>query len=309
MKNEILVELLEEVLGEGSDTSKDNRSYYCPFCGHHKKKLEIDFNRNRRGNNSWNCWVCGEEKGSKGRSIYSLFRRLELPDNYFQRLKTITGVSKVPEEAETKQLPLTLPKEFIPVHGNYNRQVYNYLENRNVTTIDVLRHNMGYCLDGEYKDRVIIPSYDNHGVLNYFVGRKFTGKGLKYLIPPRQRNVIAFESTINFDLPIILTEGMFDAISIRRNAIPLLGKQILPKLFQKILTSNVQKVYICLDNDALKTSLRHCKTLMDYGKEVYLVEMGEDDASSMGFERFTKHVRTTRPLDYQYLIKCNIALA
>ncbi len=37
---------------------------------------------------------------------------------------------------------------------------------------------------------------------------------------------IPFEIFINWNSPIIRCEGMFDAISIKRNAIPLLGKNI-----------------------------------------------------------------------------------
>jgi hypothetical protein len=65
---------------------------------------------------------------------------------------------------------------------------------------------------------------------------------------------------------------MFDALAIKRNAIPLLGKHIQKELMKKIVTSQVQKIYIALDKDAQKDAVKFCEQLMNEGKEVYLVD-------------------------------------
>ena len=57
---------------------------------------------------------------------------------------------------------------------------------------------------------------------------------------------------INWSQPIILCEGAFDAIAIKRNAIPLFGKIIQPVLQRKIIEKRVRDIYICLDADALR---------------------------------------------------------
>ncbi len=36
MVNQLLVTLVDSVLGKGKNTSKNNRAYHCPFCNHHK---------------------------------------------------------------------------------------------------------------------------------------------------------------------------------------------------------------------------------------------------------------------------------
>ena len=54
-------------------------------------------------------------------------------------------------------------------------------------------------------------------------------------------------------------KGPFDAIAIKRNAIPLLGKNIQTNLMKKIVTSLVDKIYIALDRDAIKQALRFCE--------------------------------------------------
>ena len=82
-------------------------------------------------------------------------------------------------------------------------------------------------------------------------------------------------------------KGPFDAIAIKRNAIPLLGKNIQTNLMKKIVTSLVDKIYIALDRDAIKQALDFAKRLMAEGKEVYLVDLQDKDPSEMGFENFT----------------------
>jgi chaperonin GroEL (HSP60 family) len=67
-----------------------------------------------------------------------------------------------------------------------------------------------------------------------------------------------------------LCEGPFDAMAIKRNVIPLLGKNIQPTLMKKIVKSSVEKIYIALDKDAQKQALSFCEQLMKEGKEVYL---------------------------------------
>jgi DNA primase len=151
---------------------------------------------------------------------------------------------------------------------------------------------------------VIIPSYDNNGKLNYFTARSFEKDPyVKYRNPETSRDIIPFELFVNWDLPIILCEGPFDAIAIKRNVIPLFGKNIQPTLMKKLVESKVQKIYIALDTDALKQALGFCEQLLDIGKEVYLVEMQGKDPSEMGFENFTKLIQTVSPLTQYNLME------
>jgi hypothetical protein len=67
----------------------------------------------------------------------------------------------------------------------------------------------------------------------------------KYKNPPISKDIVPFELFINWSSPLILVEGMFDALAVKRNAIPLLGKHIQKALMKKIVTSEVKK-YILL---------------------------------------------------------------
>jgi DNA primase len=144
---------------------------------------------------------------------------------------------------------------------------------------------------------VVIPSYNNEGKLNYYVARNFNPNSkVKYKNPALSKNIIPFELYINWSSPLILCEGMFDAMAIKRNAIPLLGKHIQDSLMKKIVTSTVKQVYIALDKDAMKDALRFAELLINEGKEVYLVDLDEKDPSEMGFTHFTNLIQNTQPL-------------
>ncbi len=46
MINELLVNLVNNALGQGKRTARGNQAYICPFCNHHKPKLEVNFTEN-----------------------------------------------------------------------------------------------------------------------------------------------------------------------------------------------------------------------------------------------------------------------
>jgi DNA primase len=114
---------------------------------------------------------------------------------------------------------------------------------------------------------------------------------------------------INWDLPIILCEGAFDAMAIKRNAIPLFGKKLSTTLMTKIIKSKVEKIYLALDEDALKDAFNHAETFMSYGKRVYLIEMGDKDPSELGFKTFTKLLHNAVELTTSVLMKKRLALS
>lgn len=307
MINELLVNLVDSVLGVGKRTSKGNQAYHCPFCNHRKPKLEINFTKNKKGYNPWHCWVCN----TKGKTLKILFNKVKTSPEKFQELfklvKTKDAIEEVIEYEE-----LTLPKDFKPILNNSSltaKKAYKYLRKRNLTNDDILKYNIGYCDYGKYKNMLIIPSYNCEGKLNYFISRSFEKDAfIKYRNPDCSRDIIPFELFINFDLPLILCEGAFDAIAIKRNAIPLLGKNIQSNLLKKIAKSTVEKIYIALDTDALKQALKHCEYLINQGKEVYLVELEGKDPSEMGFKNFTKLIQNTLPLDEYQLMEKKFSL-
>ena len=179
-----------------------------------------------------------------------------------------------------------------------------YLKQRGITKEDILKYGVGYCEEGAYSSRIIIPSYDSMGNLNYFVGRDIYDSKLKYKNPPISKDVIGFELFVNWDEPIVLVEGVFDAITIRRNAIPLFGKTIPKSLERKIIENNVKDIYISLDNDALQDALKICERFMKQGRNVYMIDIPDGkDPSSIGFEKFHNKLVETDELDFSTMMK------
>ena len=306
MENAALLVLVESVLGKGQATSKGNYAFKCPFCSHHKNKLEVSLRTTAKKENFWHCWVCD----TKGKTIRTLFKQAKATPDKFTDLNLLIQPTNI-EDIVSNEV-LALPAEYIALNGIYSDKIaqieakhaLRFLTKRNVTKDDIIKYNIGFCKEGSYGGRIIIPSYDANGILNYFVARAYKESDRKYKNPPvASKEVIGLELYINWDAPIILCEGMFDAITIKRNVIPLLGKVLHNKLMEKLVKSSVDRIYIALDNDAKKDALKHAEKLMSYGKEVYMVELEGKDANEIGFESFLNTLEHTEPLTFQSLLE------
>ena len=309
MVNQLLVTLVNSVLGSGKATARNNYAYHCPFCNHHKPKLEVNLTENREGKNPWHCWACD----ARGTTIYNLFKQLKTDVSKFTELKSLVKTSKSIKETQVVS-SVILPTEFISLNNVDTsdimaRHALAYLKNRHVSKYDIIKYNIGYCKEGLYKNMIILPTYDKDGNINYYTARSFEKEPyVKYRNPSSSRDVIPNEHLINWNVPVILCEGLFDAMAIKRNAIPLLGKNIQSSLMKKIVTSVVDKIYIALDRDAIKQALKFCERLMAEGKEVYLVDLQDKDPSEMGFKNFTKLIQKTVPLTYYNLMEHKLSI-
>jgi hypothetical protein len=169
MVNELLINLVNKVLGVGKRTARGNQSYHCPFCNHHKPKLEVNFTENPQGKNPWACWACGQ----KGTTIKSLFKNLQVSPEYTDELKKLVRYGSDVEYVKVDNT-VELPKEYkIFDNSIMSRHALSYLKKRNITQRDILKYNIGYCEYGLYSKMIIIPSYNSDGNLNYFTARSF----------------------------------------------------------------------------------------------------------------------------------------
>jgi len=296
-----LLASIENILGKSSKRARENHAFHCPFCNHRKKKLEINMATNDQGHNPWECWVCQ----TKGRTIRSLLKQLRTPATEAAHI-----LKYLPKGAhiEYKQLSIIeLPEEFQLLSTASTTSVVanlvkKYLYERGFNDNDFIKYSVGYCTTGEYGGRVLLPSYSESNRLNYFVGRAYDGNYFKYKNPEVSKDIIFYENLINWNAPIILCEGVFDAIAIRRNAIPILGKSISNELYKKILTSKLTDIYIALDEDAKDAALKIAEKFIAAGFRVFLIELQGKDPSEMGFEKFTKLVQNATELDFSKIM-------
>jgi hypothetical protein len=151
---------------------------------------------------------------------------------------------------------------------------------------------------------IIIPSYDCDGNLNFFTGRSYYKDATyKHNNPRVSKDIIGFDLYINWDEPITIVEGVFDAIAVRHNAIPLFGKLMLDSLKTKIIKNKVNRINIALDSDALEHSIKMAEYFMSLDKEVHIVDLGESDPSEMGHENFQDLLDESKPLTFGKLME------
>ena len=292
MTNDLL-SLLTSVIGSsGRKLRKQNEyMFWSPFIQHHKPKLQVNVETGK-----WHCWVSNEG----GHKFYQLFRKLNATPEQFKELSLLTDTLYI-EKEDTKSQVITLPEEFKSLYEKstsiVHKHALTYLYDRGITKADILKYNIGYCDNGLYNGRIIIPSYDENFKLNYFIARAFYPSYMKYKNPPVSKDIIVFDNMINWDLPIVLCEGVFDAIAIKRNCIPLLGKTIPKKLLKKIIDKKVSNVIISLDTDAKNEIFKISDIFKKYNIDVYMVNLKEKDPSEEGFRNMINLIKDSKVID------------
>jgi DNA primase len=259
---EVLVELLTEFLGDFHQhyESKGQISFDCPVCaeekgldgGDGKGNLEINY-----GKHVYKCWSCGETHGTHG-PLGKLF------DQYATKgQKKVYNLIK-PEELkqeDIKRPKLRLPEGYTTFQDSNPRfephmEAYRYLQSRGITDEMIERFKIGYTVSGDFAYRIIVPSFNKEGVLNYFTARSWVPKKMKYKNPSVPKDEIIFnESLIDWDKDVYLCEGPFDSLFLS-NSIVMLGKKMSKLLFETLYSKANAKIIICCDGDAFEDGLR-----------------------------------------------------
>ena len=255
---EVLLELIEDVLGEPKKTyeTRNQYGYDCPNCmdikgmenGDNKGNLEI--NLNKFVYHCWSCDISGplgrifDDYGTKAqKKVYDLIKPEELKQEDIKRPKL-----RLPEGFTTFQ---DSNPRFIP-----HMEAYRYLQSRGITDEMIERFKIGYTVSGDFAYRVIVPSFNKEGVLNYFTARSWVPKKMKYKNPSVPKDEIIFnESLIDWDKDIYLCEGVFDSFFLT-NSMVMLGKKMSKLLFETLYTKANGQVIICCDGDAFQDGLR-----------------------------------------------------
>ena len=301
MKEDLLKQLLESILGRSkSARGGDEAVFNCPSCNHHKKKLTFNLLSQK-----FQCWVCNY----KGHRAFQLLKKAGAPGAAFGALKEIDKQYNFKQQTKQKIDANTLqfPHGVTPIMSSsaiLSKHALHYLDQRGITQQDVVKYDLHYCEQGPLKNMVVIPSYDADGFLNYYVGRSFDKNAyIKHKLASSTKDIIGFEMYINWDLPVILCEGAFDAMAIKRNAIPLFGKTIPTELLKKIYTKNVKEIYIVLDEDARKDSIKLVDKLMKDGIKAYFVQLQDKDPNELGFNKVWDVIHSTNQTTFADFIK------
>lgn len=300
------LEILREVLGRYYQSGQEYL-FKCPKCNHSKRKLSINLDKG-----VYKCWICDYS----GLKLGKLVKRYGAYSE-FQKWKDIDGsvdIASFDDLFSTKQKEqetiVSLPESFKTLTGRNKgfaaRHANTYLKSRNIDREDILRWKIGFCDDGEYEGRICIPSFDNNGDLNYFIARGYGNQYPKYKNPPVSRDIIFNDLYVDWEEPIVLVEGVFDAI-VAGNAVPILGSVLKEssKLFQKIV-KNKSTVYVALDPDAKDKEQNIINSLLEYGINVYKIDVSQfDDVGSMTKSEFLQRKKDATIIDsIHYLYQC-----
>lgn len=295
--------ILDSHLGQGTPHKNNEISYYCPFCNHYKKKLQVNLSTQK-----YHCWVCS----TKGLTIGTLLRKTNAPVEIIKKAKDLCGDISTNQKVHNTSV-FSLPPEYKPLYKtqndpHYKNALYYVMKTRGLTAVDILRYKVGYCDTGPYSGMIIIPSYDADNNLNFFVGRSFYEDAVViHKNPSASKDIIGFENLINWNEPVIIVEGAFDAITTKRNAIPLFGKQMHNNLKSKLLSST-KKLYLCLDQDALTDSINYVEYFINHGMEVYLVDLSGKDPNKLGYKKTVECLNTAEKIDFLKLMSLKLGM-
>ena len=294
------VQFIEKCFGEAKLTNAGlNANVLCPIC--HERTGEVDKKKLAIRTDNWltKCWICGY----KSRTIIGLLKRFkpQFIEQYLTEFNTASLISDNEEEAFKQQQEIVeLPRGFQLLAEYYNneeapfyiRQAIKYLKDREITYRDFWYFKFGVTvLDLQYKNRIIIPSHDKDGNLNFFTSRAYRPNiKPKYFNPKFQReNIIFNEINIDWSDELTIVEGPFDLFKVNDNATCLLGKELTKEyaLFQKIV-QNKTPILLCLDNDAKRSNLETAKLLYNYDINVRILELPDEikDPGEISKEKF-----------------------
>ena len=288
--------------GQYSSTTKE-LVVFCPFCNHRKKKLSINLDTN-----FFKCWVCNKAGKDVGFLIqkFGSFHDLDIYNKNYNTNKVIL-------KDEFQNFKICLPEHYIPLVETKNsfigKKAYQYLVNRrSITEEDILFYKIGICVDGQYRNKIIFPSFDYYGNINFFTARDI-GEG-SYMLPATPRGykntIIINELYLDFTQMLIITEGFIDSLkATSKNVVPLFGSTLSKnsKLFRTIVSNNAA-VCLALDDDAWKKSLEIAKSFMGYENEVFLLETYPfKDLGEMTKKDFSEKFNNISLLTENYILK------
>lgn len=283
-----IYDILTVVLGEskqgGYISGCMQYQWNCPNCAAEKGGVDGKYNLETSFVlGKFHCWACD----TKGNLSYLIgkYGNSTLLKEYQEEIKAInesrlydlssfmdTMNGNVQNDGKVLKLPKTFTK--IDISTLKNKKLKAYLEKRRITQDIIDKFNIGYTQwDGEdysMRNRIVVPSYDNDGFLNYWVSRDFTGyeKRIKYKNCDADKKEIVFqESLINYNADIVLVEGTIDAIYYP-NSISMLGKFLLrdSELFRSLYNKANANIIICLDGDTTIEETKRIYNMLNIGR-------------------------------------------
>jgi hypothetical protein len=273
------IRFIESVFGSGRLSARgENIAVHCPECkgvDKDKKKLSI-----RLDDDLNHCWVCG---WSACNLLALLMKHANREDVEKYRRTFLPHANRKKDESSVDAIPM-IPRGFKSLYCHFDsndpdiKSVLRYVINRGITKRDAAYFLLGVSDDYEYRRRVIIPSYDANGRLNFV-----TTRAINDVVRPRYVNsknsksdIVFNELKIDWSKELVIVEGPFDLMKCPENSTCLLGSELNESylLFSRLLEHNTP-VILCLDNDARKKMRSIAQKMMSYDLHVKVCQLPE----------------------------------
>lgn len=290
--------------------------FNCPICGETRHRMYVNLYTGK----VWchNCQFGGtipkliqQVEGvswTRAASIYKDVQgNIQLPDNIAHHLENEIFAEDLRKDLVKRAIPL--PEEYRELSGSTNivaKRAIKYLHSRKISDKQIKAHKFGFCVSGEYANRIIIPITEN-GNLRFWVARAIgTGVKMKEKSPSNEDYQIS-KSEVIFNLDnaareyhsCVISEGIFDALSWGDIGISLLGKSLYEAQLNILLDYRdvlTEGIYIAIDWDARDKATAMAEELSQYFK-VKIVNIPKE------FDDPNKYLQTHKRADMWKLLE------
>ena len=260
----------------------------CPSCSSKSQKKKLSINLETW---QYHCWVCG----TKGKDLSFILKKFSNPEDLSLYSSEFLDQKNTDLKIEdTVEVP-KLPKDFILLADNLKtrdpdaRSCLLYLKKRGLTKRDLWYFKLGTCKSGSHRRRIIVPSFDVDGYLNFYSSRAIDEGRIKYLNSKFDKRDIAFnEINVDWESEVTIVEGPFDLFKCNDNSTCLLGSSLGERhfLFRKII-ANLTPVLLALDSDMIQKSFKIARLLSEYGSQVRIIDLvGRSDVGELTKKEF-----------------------
>ena len=239
----------------------------CPWCG--KRKLYVNLT-----SGLWLCFRCGIT-GNRVTLAHDVLGTDDIPDLPARAPVRLAGipVERLPSEAH----PLDNPA------SRWQRPFWDYLRGRGVSPVLVGEYRIHYALIGRYRNRVLIP-VTWHGTICGFVARAIDDRQPKTLNSNGALDIPFNLDRMNRRQPIVLVEGVFDALRLPTMAVATLGARLSLGQREALAAVDPEVITVLRDGDrAGRTrTVQDARDLLGAGFRVRLAALpdGLDPASA-----------------------------
>jgi DNA primase len=339
----IIIDYLDAVLGEGKPhtTSKGVQySYQCPICGDWKDRLfvhpdrKVVFCHNCEYANSVITFI-SDMSNITWKEALNIYREydgydVKLPDSLQEEI--YARLSSAPEIIKEKYV-YPLPEEFILVEeakGETGKKVIEYLKSRGVSMETAQKQYIGYCAEGEYADRIIMPDFEDYEIV-YWQARtilptpksKILKKMFRKAMNPSltkeqiEQGIVAVDKSeviSNIDYiresgVAVICEGRMDSYTIGDNGACIHGKHMSDHQLIKLVQNKdkIETIAIMLDGDAFDSALILADRLYKHFDNILMTKLpyGEDP-NSIGTKGVLEHLVGAIPYSPMFSVKARL---